>query len=226
MKAMLLAAGKGTRMGALTEHTPKPLLQVGGVALIVHQIRKLKAAGFTELVINHAWLGAQIETALGNGSTEGVSIQWSREEEPLETAGGIARALALLGSAPFLVVNADVWTDFPFASLRTALQPGDLCHLVLVANPGHHPQGDFGLDARNRLHLLQDIAGPAYTYSGIGVFAPALFQDLPAPRYPLFPLLKQAIASHSASARLYGGIWADIGTEERLISLDRSLACS
>ena len=139
MKVMLLAAGKGTRMLPLTAATPKPLLKAGGVTLIEQQIRKLAAQGFTEFVINHAWLGAQIEQALGDGSALGVSIQWSREGEPLETAGGIVRALPLLGPQPFVVVNADIWTDFPFATLGSALGTNDLVHLVLVPNPEHHP---------------------------------------------------------------------------------------
>ena len=223
MKVMLLAAGKGTRMGPLGEQLPKPLMTAGGVPLIVHQIRRLRQAGFTDLVINHAWLGEQIEAALGDGGAEGVSIQWSREAEPLETAGGIAHALPILGSEPFMVVNADVWTDFPFATLLDRLQRTDQVHLVLVRNPLHHPDGDFAVDSHDRLHLVQDIPGPAYTFSGIGVYRPALFQGLPAPRYPLYPLLKQAVACHTASAQVYTGVWEDIGTQERLARLDQRL---
>ena len=222
MKAMLLAAGKGARMRPLTETTPKPLLSAGGCSLIEHQIRRLAAAGFRDLVINHAWLGQQLEDSLADGASLGVRIRWSPEGEPLETAGGIARALPLLGADPFVVANADIWTDYSYARLRGRLQPGDLVHLVLVPNPDHHPGGDFSLDAAGRLRPAD--AGAAYTYSGIAVFAPELFRDLPAPRYPLLPLLQQAIAEGRASAELHGGGWMDIGTPERLATLDAMLA--
>jgi MurNAc alpha-1-phosphate uridylyltransferase len=224
MKVMLLAAGKGTRMRELTQVTPKPLLQAGGRSLIEHQIRKLRAAGFTDLVINHAWLGAQLEAALGDGAALGVHIAWSREEEPLETAGGIARALPLLGSEPFLVVNADIWTDFDFAQLNGALGNEDHVHLVLVPNPPQHPRGDFGLTAEGRLITRPSAPQPAYTYSGIGVFRPSLFHDLPRATYPLLPILEQGIRAGTISARLHAGEWSDIGTPERLAALDAQLA--
>lgn len=221
MKAMLLAAGKGTRMLPLTASTPKPLLKVGGHSLIEHQIRKLALHGFTDLVINHAWLGAQIEQALGDGGALGVRISWSRETEPLETAGGIIRALPLLGDEPFALVNADLWTSYPFAELRMVLRPGDLAHLVLVANPEHHPAGDFSL-AAGRLALPQPGA-PSHTYSGIAVFAPQLFNGVLPQKYPLLPLLKLAIAEGHASGEIFSGEWIDVGTPERLQALDTQL---
>lgn len=222
MKVMLLAAGKGTRMLPLTAATPKPLLKAGGVTLIEQQIRKLAAQGFTEFVINHAWLGAQIEQALGDGSALGVSIQWSREGEPLETAGGIVRALPLLGPQPFVVVNADIWTDFPFATLGSALHTNDLVHLVLVPNPEQHPAGDFGL-AAGRLVLKEAVTTSSYTYSGMAVFDPCLFAGMADGKAPLLPLLKKAIAENRASGTLFGGQWLDVGTPERLAALDAQL---
>lgn len=223
MKVMLLAAGKGTRMLPLTAATPKPLLKAGGITLIEHQIRKLATHGFTDLVINHAWLGAQLEQALGDGRALGVSIQWSREGEPLETAGGIVRALPLLGPEPFVVVNADIWTDFPFATLGSALRMNDLVHLVLVPNPAHHPAGDFGLAATGRLLLIETVATSSYTYSGIAVFDPRLFAGMADGKAPLLPLLKKAIAETRASGALFGGEWIDVGTPERLAALDAQL---
>jgi MurNAc alpha-1-phosphate uridylyltransferase len=239
MKAMLLAAGKGTRMLPLTATTPKPLLKAGGSTLIEHQIRKLAAAGFTELVINHAWLGAQIEAALGDGSALGVSIQWSREDAPLETAGGIVRALPLLGPEPFALVNADIWTDYPFTRLRNALAATDLVHLVLVPNPEHHPNGDFSLSGSARLLSSQQTsqlppqASPRvspqgaetqrYTYSGIAVFSPHLFDDMADGKAPLLPCLQKAISLRRASGEVFGGDWIDVGTPERLADLDRQL---
>ena len=222
MKVMVLAAGKGTRMLPLTATTPKPLLRAGGLSLIEHQLLKLRAAGFTEVVINHAWLGAQLEAALGDGARHGISIRWSPEPEPLETAGGIAQALPLLGDQPFAVVNADIWTDFPFAELRTPALGSDLVHLVLVQNPSHHPRGDFSLLDGERLALPAPETA-TWPYSGIGVFSPRLFAGLPTRKHPLLPLLQQAIAAGRASARRYGGMWLDVGTPERLTWLDQHL---
>lgn len=218
MKAMLLAAGKGTRMLPLTATTPKPLLKAGGLTLIEHQIRKLKAGGFTDFVINHAWLGTQIEAALGDGSKLGVSIRWSREGEPLETAGGIVRALPLLGAEPFVIVNADIWTDYVFANLKNALAANDLVHLVLVPNPEHHPHGDFNL-ASGRLEQRQNAQ--RYTYSGIAVFHPRLFAGMSDGKAPLLPLLQKAIGLGRASGEIFEGDWVDVGTPERLAALDR-----
>lgn len=222
MKVMVLAAGKGTRMLPLTATTPKPLLRAGGLSLIEHQLLKLRSAGFTDVVINHAWLGTQLEAALGDGARYGIRIRWSPEPEPLETAGGIAQALPLLGDQPFAVVNADIWTDFPFVTLRAAALGSDLVHLVLVPNPSHHPRGDFSLLGGGRLALPDPMTG-TWTYSGIGVFSPALFAGLPAGKHPLLPLLQQAIAAGRASARHHGGIWLDVGTPERLTWLDQHL---
>ncbi len=224
MKVMLLAAGKGTRMLPLTATLPKPLLKVGGLSLIEHQILKLKAAGFTDFVINHAWLGLQIEQALGDGSRCGVHIAWSREDEPLETAGGIVQALPLLGPDPFVLVNADIWTDFDFGLLRTALPANGLAHLVLVPNPQHHPRGDFVLDASAYLLLPGAISAPAYTYSGIAVYHPLLFAGVTERKYPLLPLLKSAIAQGRASGQFHAGDWLDVGTPERLHELDHRLS--
>lgn len=226
MKVMLLAAGKGERMQPLTTHTPKPLLQAGGKSLLEHLIRKLAAHNFTDLVINHAWLGQQIEDAFGDGSTLGVKITWSRETEPLETAGGIIKALPLLGNEPFAVVNGDVWTDYPFGNLRNQLSAQDLVHLVLVANPAHHPKGDFTLDNKGRLAMPIATAIPpssTFTYSGIGVFHPGLFAGVRETKYPLLPLLKQAITHQQASGSLFSGEWIDIGTPQRLQQLDQQL---
>jgi N-acetyl-alpha-D-muramate 1-phosphate uridylyltransferase len=224
MKVMLLAAGKGVRMLPLTQHTPKPLLRAGGHSLIEHQLRKLKAAGFSEFVINHAWLGQQLEAALGDGTALGVHILWSREDEPLETAGGIIQALPLLGNAPFAVVNADIWTDYPFARLQDALAADDLAHLVLVPNPEHNPRGDFVLTAQGQLQLRATDAAGACTFSGIAVYHPTFFAGVSERKYPLLPLLQQAIRARRASAELFVGQWQDIGTPERLRALDLSLA--
>ena len=224
MKVMLLAAGKGTRMLPLTEKVPKPLLQAGGRSLIEHQIRKLKAAGFGEFVINHAWLGRQLEQALGDGSSLGVDIQWSPEEEPLETAGGIVQALPLLGQQTFAVVNADVWTDYPFNRLHAALATEKLAHLVLVPNPVQHPAGDFVLQENAEVQMPQPGNGFTHTFSGIAVYHPDLFATVPARKFPLLPLLRQAMVSNSVSGELYKGIWIDIGTPQRLQSLDDMLS--
>ena len=219
MKAMILAAGKGERMRPLTLHTPKPLLPVGGMPLIEHHIRALAAAGFRELVINHAWLGEQLEAHLGDGAHLGVSIAWSAEGEPLETGGGIQRALPLLGAAPFLLVNGDVWCDYPFAALRRPLD--GLAHLVLVDNPAHHPAGDFRLEAgRARPRGEQ----PGLTYSGIAVLDPALFAACQPGAFRLAPLLVGAMEHDAVSAEHYRGQWVDVGTVERLAEVERRLA--
>lgn len=219
MKAMILAAGKGERMRPLTLHTPKPLLPVGGLPLIEHHIRALAAAGFTELVINHAWLGEQIEAYLGDGARFGVSIAYSAEGEPLETGGGIQRALPLLGAAPFLLVNGDVWCDYPFAALRRPLD--GLAHLVLVDNPAHHPAGDFRLE--------KGLARPrgeqtGLTYSGIAVLDPQLFAGCQPGAFKLAPLLVEAMAHGAVSGEHYRGQWVDVGTVERLAEVERLLA--
>ena len=221
MKAMILAAGRGERMRPLTDYTPKPLLSVGGKPLIVWHLIRLAKAGFKQIVINHAHLGAQIEQALGDGSLWGVQIQYSPEKVALETAGGIAYALPLLGDAPFLVVNGDTFTDVDFATLTLA--PNHQAHLVLVDNPAQHPQGDFAI----KNGLLKNEGEPKLTFSGVGIYHPDLFAGVmrgePA---KLAPLLGQAIAQNLASAQHYQGIWHDIGTPERLHDLDVKLTAS
>ncbi|MEW5892892.1 MAG: N-acetylmuramate alpha-1-phosphate uridylyltransferase MurU [Pseudomonadota bacterium] len=222
---MILAAGLGERMRPLTDHTPKPLLKAGGKALIVWQIERLKRAGFERLVINHAHLGLQIERDLGDGSAWGVSIAYSDEGVPLETAGGIVTALPLLGDAPFVVTNGDVYTEYDYARLKPVLQdmagnPDRLAHLVLVDNPVHHPQGDFVLHAGK----VGAEGEGKLTFSGIGCYRPALFAGLePGAKAALAPLLRRAMAEGKVSGEHFTGRWQDIGTPERLAALDREL---
>jgi N-acetyl-alpha-D-muramate 1-phosphate uridylyltransferase len=220
MKAMILAAGRGERMRPLTDQTPKPLLKVGGKPLIVWHLERLAKAGFKEVVINHAHLGEQIEQALGDGSQWSLHIQYSPEKVALETAGGIANALPLLGSEPFLVVNGDTFTEVDFGVLRHALQVNNQAHLVLVSNPPQHPNGDFAIEAG----MLKNIGEKMLTFSGVGVYHPNLFACVtcgePA---KLAPLLRQAIADNQATAEYYQGVWHDIGTPERLSALDSEL---
>jgi MurNAc alpha-1-phosphate uridylyltransferase len=220
MKAMVLAAGRGERMRPLTLDRPKPLLEVGGLPLIVHHLHALAMAGFREVVVNVSWLGSQIESELGDGSRYNVALRYSDEgPEPLETGGGIFRALPLLGPAPFLVVNSDIWTDYPYASLRESLRPADLAHLVLVANPPHNPEGDFVL--RNGRGLLEP--GERLTFAGIGVYRPELFEGCVDGIFKLAPLLHRAAREGRLSAEFHDGDWLDIGTPGRLAELDRRL---
>lgn len=213
---MILAAGRGERMRPLTDHTPKPLLEAGGKRLIEYHIEALQRAGVTELVINHAHLGDQIEAALLDGARYCVRIKYSDEHgRALETGGGIFNALPLLGDAPFIVVNGDVWTDFDFSSL--CLLPEKDAHLVLVNNPPQHPGGDFVL--RDGL-VLDAQDSDRYTFSGISVLSPALFKTCQAGAFPLAPLLRQAMAAGRVSGQLYQGHWFDIGTPKRLQALD------
>jgi N-acetyl-alpha-D-muramate 1-phosphate uridylyltransferase len=214
MNVMILAAGRGERMRPLSDHTPKPLLQVGGRPLIEHHIKALAAAGLRELVINHAHLGGQIEAALRDGSRFGVHIRYSSEGTALGTGGGIRHALPLLGESPFLVVNGDIWCDYPFA--RATLGAGLLAHLVLVDNPPHHPEGDFSLrDGR-----VGNGPAPRLTFSGIGVYHPDLFAGTPAGAFPLSPLLRRACDLGRVGGERYPGAWMDIGTPARLRALD------
>jgi MurNAc alpha-1-phosphate uridylyltransferase len=215
---MILAAGRGERMRPLTLTRPKPLLEVGGVPLIVHHLSALTAAGFAEVVVNLSWLGEQIRDYLGDGQRYGIRIHYSDEGPvPLETGGGIYRALPMLGPEPFLVVNGDVWTDYPFARLRHALRGDDLLHLVLVPNPEHHPAGDFGcIDGR-----LVEGDGPQLTFSGIGIYRPELFAASRPGPFKLAPLLYAAARDGRASSEIHAGTWSDIGTPERLAELDR-----
>jgi MurNAc alpha-1-phosphate uridylyltransferase len=199
------------------------LLPVGGKPLIVWHIERLAQAGLTQLVINHAHLGAQIEHTLGNGKQLGVTIQYSAEHKALETAGGIANARHLLGSTPFAVINADIFCDYDFTQLSShaaMLQSnGDMCHLVLVNNPEQHPNGDFGLS-----HGRVTDNAPKLTFSGIGIYQPALFQHIAAGSIaPLAPLLRQQIAAGKVSGEHYDGRWVDVGTPQRLQQLDNLL---
>lgn len=219
MKAMILAAGKGERLRPLTLHTPKPLVRAGGVPLIEYHVRALAAAGFSELVINHAWLGEQIEAYLGDGERFGVHIRYSAEGEPLETGGGIHRALPLLGDEPFAVINGDIWTDYDFTALRQPL--AGLAHLVLVNNPAHHPAGDFAL--RNGMLAEGDESAERLTYSGVAVLHPRLFAGCGAGAFKLAPLLRQAMANGQVSGERYDGRWVDVGTHERLAEAERIL---
>jgi MurNAc alpha-1-phosphate uridylyltransferase len=212
MKAMLLAAGRGTRMRPLTDHTPKVLLPVGGRPLIEHHVQRLAAAGFTQLVINHAYLGEQIEAFLGDGSRYGVRIDYSREGEPLETGGGIQRALPLLGPAPFAVLNTDIWTDYPLAQLRG--QKPARAHLIMVPNPPQHPLGDFYLQPNGQLDM--QTTGSKCTYAGIAVFHPDLFAGCVEGTFPLLPLFLRAIAGAQLTGEYYAGQWLDVGTPTRL----------
>lgn len=218
MQALILAAGRGQRMRPLTDHTPKPLLKAGGKTLIEYHVERLAAAGIRDLVVNHARFGEQIEAALGTGERYGVSIHYSPEgDRPLETGGGIVRALPLINSDPFLVVNADVYTEYPFAGL--AMPADALAHLVLVDNPDHNPAGDFSLsDGR------VGMAGtPRLTYSGIGLYRSALFADADSGAFPLGPLLQMAARRGRVSGEHYTGIWIDVGTPARLQALDSRL---
>ena len=217
MKAMILAAGRGERMRPLTDKLPKPLLPLAGKPLVVHHIERLAEAGIRQLVINHAHLGGMIEAQLGDGSAWGVEIRYSPEEKALETGGGIFRALPLLGEAPFLVVNSDVWCDVEFGRLQLA--PGMLAHLLLVPNPAHHPQGDFVLQGER----VVAGDGERLTFSGIGVYHPRLFVDCRPGVFPLAPLLRTAMVKAKVSGCCHRGHWVDVGTPERLRDLERWL---
>ena len=221
MKVLILAAGRGERLRPFTDHTPKPLLQVGGRPLIEHMIANLSEAGFNEFIVNLSHLGEQIQAQLGDGSRFGIRIAYSLEENgALETGGGIYQALPLLGHGPFMVVNGDVATDFPFASLRDC--PEGLAHLVLVDNPPHHPQGDFALQGTK---VMAD-GDPKFTFSGIGVYRPELFAGCQPGKFPLAPLLRAAMATGSVNGQVHQGFWMDIGTVERLRELDERLTQS
>lgn len=220
MKAMILAAGLGNRMRPLTLYKPKPLLEVGGKALIVWHIEKLKQIGVTDIVINSAWLADILIGTLGDGSQFGVNILWTREDQGLETAGGIINALPLLGIEPFILVNGDVWTTFDFASLLHVNLKSDLAHLVFVTNPEQHPRGDFTLAEGRAYTFEQEQQGDNLTYSGVAVLNPQMFDGLEAGKRPLAPLLKQAMIDRRISAEKMQAAWVDVGTPERLSSLD------
>jgi N-acetyl-alpha-D-muramate 1-phosphate uridylyltransferase len=221
MKAMILSAGRGERLRPLTDHTPKPLLKAGKYRLIEYLIQSLVAAGFNDLVINTAHLAEQFQETLDNGQQFGANIRYSAEpKDGLETAGGIINALPLLGEEPFLIVNGDIWTDFPFELLNGFnLSTGSLAHLVLVNNPEHNLKGDFSLSAGNINHSDK----MRYTYSGIGIYHPKLFSGFEVQRLALKPVLLEAIEQQQVSGQLYEGTWSDIGTIERLQQLNYQL---
>lgn len=224
MKAMILAAGFGERLRPLTETTPKPLLKVGDKPLIQYHIERLAKAGVRELVINTSWLGDQVESFVGDGSRFGVHVQFSREDEPLETGGGIRNALPLLGGEPFLVVNGDVWTDYPLETLVNRNWSDDIeAHLVLVPNPEHHPEGDFQLNEQGIIGYPD--GGDAHTFSGISVMRPEIFALYPSAskKFAIRDVLVKSIEGGYTSGELFTGKWWDIGTVERLCALDTLL---
>ncbi|MBT1443626.1 nucleotidyltransferase family protein [Shewanella sp. JM162201] len=217
MKAMILAAGRGERLRPLTDAVPKPLVEAAGKPLIVYHLEKLAAAGISEVVINTAWLGHKLVETLADGSQFGVSIQYSHEQDALETAGGILKALPLLGDAPFLVINGDIFID-RLPSLPT-LDDSTLAHLFLVDNPSQHPQGDFALDG-SRVLAEGDSK---LTFAGMGIYRPALFAGLKPGRHALGPLLREHMALGQVSGEHYRDYWCDVGTLERLDGLNHRL---
>lgn len=221
MRAMILAAGRGERLRPITDTLPKPLVQVRGKPLIAYHLDKLSACGVREVVINVSHLGGKIEAALGDGSAWNLDIAWSREQAPLETAGGIARARALLGEEPFALVNADVYCDWDFAGFRDIAgrvqSTRTMGHLVLVPNPDFRPQGDFSLHGNQ----VGNAPAPRYTYSGIAVLRAALVDEVPyGQAAPLAPLLRAAAAAGQLTGELHAGAWSDVGNHERLAALN------
>ncbi len=223
MHALILAAGRGERLRPLTDSTPKPLLQAGKFRLIEYHLYALAAAGIVNIVINHAHLGQQIVSTLGNGAAYGVRLTYSAEPEgALETAGGIANALHLLNCEPFTVVNGDIWCDYPFERLPSEIS--GLAHIVLVDNPAHNPDGDFTLHGDCVNERVTVMPGTALTFSGIGVYRPALFKDLEPGRIPLAPVLRKAMLNKQVTGEHYQGRWVDVGTPQRLAELDHELS--
>lgn len=219
MKAMILAAGRGERLRPMTDHTPKPLLPVAGRPLIEYTIATLEKAGFINIVINLAYLGENIRQALGDGEHLGVSIEYSNEaEKRLETGGGIFHALPILGNEPFLVVNGDIATNFPFAQVSASID--GLAHLILVPNPDHHQQGDFALDGK----IVEPDGENCHTFSGIGIYHPDLFSSCTPGRFRLAPLLRQAMIDRKVTGELYEGFWTDVGSLERLQLLEDQIS--
>jgi len=228
MKAMILAAGRGERMRPLTDTCPKPLLQVGGKPLIVWHLERLAEAGFCEVVVNHAHLGALIETALGDGQRWNLRIEYSAEPEgALETAGGIAQAMPMLGEAPFLVINGDIFCDWNPRLALVGLRSGKLARLVLVPNPPQHPNGDFTFNGTAVSAIgtgTSGVPGTRYTFSGIGIYRPELFAGIvPGTRAKLAPLLVNAMNRSVVEGELHSGTWIDVGTPERLAVLDATV---
>ncbi len=220
MKVMILAAGRGDRLRPLTESIPKPLVEVAGQTLLGRHLERLARAGFTRAVINVSHLAGKITARFGDGSQSGLKIDWSRETEPLETAGGIAQARALLGPDPFLLVNADIWCDYDFSRLRNFALATRLSHLVLVPNPPQHAGGDFSLDGG----VIGNAPTPRYTYAGIAVLSPQLVAGIAAGRKaPLAPLWRAAADRGAVSGELHEGHWSDVGTPERLARLETEL---
>jgi MurNAc alpha-1-phosphate uridylyltransferase len=223
MRAMILAAGLGTRMRPLTLTTPKPLLPVAGKPLIEYHIERLVAAGVTEIVINHAWLGEQLESCIGDGQRFGSVVHWSAETEPLETGGGIFKALPLLseGGEPFLLINGDLFTNYPLAQLvNQTLESQNLAHLVMVTNPEHNPDGDFQL----QLGRVKEQGDAKLTFSGLSLISPQLFDGCSAGKFPLAPLLRKAMQTGQISGEHFLGYWRDIGTPERLQDVSEDIA--
>lgn len=223
MKAMILAAGRGTRMAPLTDTCPKPLIPLCGKPLIIHHLEKLAAAGITDIVINHAWLGEQLEQTLGNGSSWGIKIQYSPENEALETGGGVYQALPLLGEDAFLLINGDVWTNWDYSEvMNTSLQEGELGHLWLIDNPAHNPQGDFCLGEGKVLDtaLLNETA---LTFSGISLLSPQLWAECTSGAYPLAPMLRSAMLQQQITGSKLNADWVDVGTPQRLSDLEQRL---
>ena len=219
MKAMILAAGRGERMGSLADRVPKPLLEADGRPLIEHQVLRLAGAGFRDVVVNLAWLGDMIAARLGDGSRYGVRIRYTREPEgALDTGGGIRNALPLLGGDRFIAVNSDVWSDYPFGTLRDA-GAGD-ARIVLVDNPAHHRSGDFGLAPDGK---VIEAEGSRLTFSGIGCYHPRLFDACRSGRFPLVSVLRDAMEAGTLYGEHHRGEWIDVGTPDRLEALDRRL---
>jgi N-acetyl-alpha-D-muramate 1-phosphate uridylyltransferase len=219
MHAMILAAGRGERLRPLTDHLPKPLVDIGGRPLIEHHLGRLADAGFSNVVINHSHLGNLLQEKVGSGDRWGISIHWSEEQpQALETGGGIFQALPVLGTAPFLVINGDIWTDYPLARLRSI--KCDWAHLVLVPNPQHNTGGDFALQHAR----VRNTGEPRHTFTGISVYHPRLFAGCAAGKFSVVPLLRSAIDEHIVTGELFHGRWGDIGTLQRLDDV-RKIAC-
>ncbi|QYK02168.1 N-acetylmuramate alpha-1-phosphate uridylyltransferase MurU [Shewanella psychrotolerans] len=230
MKAMILAAGRGERLRPLTDHIPKPLAEVAGKPLIIYHIERLAALGVKHIVINHAWLGHKLEQALGDGRRWQLTISYSRELEALETGGGIKKALPLLGTEPFLVINGDVFIDAPptingkplsLTAIEKAMMNRQ-AYLWLVDNPPQHPHGDFGLNG-DQVELTTE---PRLTFSGIAVYRPAFFDSSPDGRFGLAPLLKQKMALDLVAGERFPGYWCDVGTLDRLAQLNDRIAAT
>ena len=218
MRAMILAAGRGERLRPLTDETPKPLIKVAGKSLIEYHIENLAHAGLKDIVINTAWLAEKIHAQLGDGSSYGVTIQYSDEGTALETAGGIIKALPLLGDDPFVVVNGDIWCDYDFSTLPV-LEADKQAHLLLVDNPDHNPAGDFALENG----LIRKTGNTMYTFSGIGIYTPSFFADQPKGALPLAPIIRSKSDIDIVSGEYHPGSWTDVGTIERLDELEVSI---